>query len=239
MSKIAHWLLYSQLLQTVEGGTKLVKSKVVNFDAIHSHLRDGMSIMYGGFLACGTPLGFVKEILDSGIRDLTIIGNDCGAEGLGVAPLVAAKRAKRIIATHIGLYPEVGRQLMAGETQVELVPQGTFAERIRAGGAGLGGILTPTGVGTMVEEGKQRLTINDRDYLLELPLRADLAIILAHKGDKAGNLRYRLSARNFNPLMALAADVVFAEVEELVEIGEIDPDDIMTPGAVVDGIVKG
>jgi acetate CoA/acetoacetate CoA-transferase alpha subunit len=144
---------------------------------------------------------------------------------------------KKIIASHIGTNPETGRQMIAGETVVELVPQGTLAERIRAGGAGLGGILTPTGLGTVVEEGKEKLLVNGKEYLLELPLRADIALLKAYKADKAGNLIYRQSARNFNPIMALAADLVIVEVEEVVEVGEIKPDEVMTPGILVDKVV--
>lgn len=168
-------------------------------------------------------------LLDSGVKDLTLIGNDTGTPGVGVAPLVEAGRVRKVIASHIGLHPETGRRMISGEMEVELVPQGTLAERIRAGGAGLGGFLTPTGVGTVVEEGKQRMTFEGRDYLLEMPLKADLAIVYARRGDAVGNLYYRRSARNFNPLVALAADRVFAEVEELVEVGTMDPDSIMTP----------
>jgi acetate CoA/acetoacetate CoA-transferase alpha subunit len=147
------------------------------------------------------------------------------------------KRVKKAIVSHIGTNPETGRQMMAGEMQVDLVPQGTLAERIRAAGSGLGGVLTPTGVGTIVEEGKQKLTVDGKEYLLEKPLKADIALIKAKRADKAGNLIYSKSARNFNPVMALAADLVVAEVEELVEVGQLDPDEIMTPGILVDKII--
>ncbi|EKT54420.1 acetate CoA-transferase subunit alpha [Providencia burhodogranariea] len=216
-----------------------MKHKLIEKDKIMSHFRDGMSLMYGGFMGQGTPPTLVKMILDSGVKNLTLIGNDTGKPGVGVAPLVEAGRVSRLISSHIGLLPETGRQMIAGEMAVELVPQGTLVERIRSGGAGLGGFLTPTGVGTIVEEGKQRINIDGRDYLLELPLRADLAIIHAHTGDKAGNLYYRLASRNFNPLIALAADTVFAEVEQLVDVGELKPDAIMTPGMLVTGLFQG
>ncbi|HGN1704542.1 TPA: acetate CoA-transferase subunit alpha [Providencia rettgeri] len=216
-----------------------MKHKIIEKDKIISQLRDGMSIMYGGFMGQGTPSGLVNMILESGVKDLTLIGNDTGVPGLGVAPLIEAKRVKRLMSSHIGLLPETGKQMISGELDVELVPQGTLAERIRCGGAGLGGFLTPTGVGTVVEEGKQRFTINGKDYLLELPLRSDLAIIHAHTGDKAGNLYYRLASRNFNPLIALAADTVFAEVEQLVDVGGLAPDSIMTPGLLVTGLFQG
>ncbi|WP_058912033.1 acetate CoA-transferase subunit alpha [Entomohabitans teleogrylli] len=216
-----------------------MKSKVTARQEITRHFRDGMSVMFGGFMGQGTPPALVQMLLDSGVRELTLIGNDTGTPGKGVAPLVEAGRVRKVIASHIGLHPETGRRMISGEMEVELVPQGTLAERIRAGGAGLGGFLTPTGVGTVVEEGKQRITIDGRHYLLEMPLRADLAIVYARRGDTAGNLYYRRSARNFNPLVALAARQVFAEVAELVTPGAIDPDSIMTPGLLVNGVFQG
>ncbi len=214
-------------------------AKVASREEIVSLFRDGMSVMVGGFLAVGTPASLVQFLLAKGVKDLTLIGNDTAVPDKGVGPLIVNKRVKKAIVSHIGTNPETGRQMMAGELEVELTPQGTLAERIRAGGAGLGGILTPTGVGTIVEEGKQKIVVNGREYLLELPLRADIALLKAHKVDKAGNLVFRKSARNFNPLMALAADIVVVEAEQLVEIGEIDPDEVMTPGIVVDKIFYG
>ncbi|MEN3930459.1 acetate CoA-transferase subunit alpha [Microvirga sp. W0021] len=216
-----------------------MKSKVISLSDASRHFRDGMSILFGGFMGVGTPPLLIQAIMDSGIKDLTIIGNDTSFPATGVGPLVVEKRVRKIIASHIGLNPEAGRQMMAKEVEVELVPQGTLAERIRAGGSGLGGVLTPTGIGTIVEEGKQRVTVQGKDYLLEEPIRADLAIVHATRGDKAGNLYYRLTTRNFNPLVALAADTVLAQVDELVEIGSMDPDLIMTPAALVDGVIKG
>ena len=147
------------------------------------------------------------------------------------------KKCKRVITSHIGTNPETGRQMISGELDVELVPQGTLAERVRAGGSGLGGILTPTGVGTVVEEGKEKITVDGREFLLEKPLRADIALLKAYKADKAGNLVYHRSARNFNPIMAMAADTVIVEVEHIVEVGEIDPDEVMTPGILIDRII--
>lgn len=216
-----------------------MQSKVITREAIAGYFRDGMRVMFGGFMGVGTPPELVQMLLESGVNALTLIGNDTGKSGVGVAPLVEAGRVRKVIASHIGLHPETGRKMLAGEMEVELVPQGTLAERIRCGGAGLGGFLTPTGVGTVVEEGKQRMTIDGRHYLLEMPLRADLAIVYAKRGDVAGNLYYRRSARNFNPLVALAAEQVIAEVEELVEVGAMDPDSVMTPGLLVSGIFKG
>jgi len=196
-----------------------------------------MSILFGGFMGAGTPDGIVREILESGVKDLTIIGNDTATAVTGIGVLVANKRVKRVIASHIGTNPETGRQMIAGELDVELVPQGTLAERIRCGGSGLGGVLTPTGVGTVVEEGKTKLSFDDIEYLVERPLRADLAILKACRADDKGNLVYQRAARNFNPLMALAGDYVVAEVDEIVKAGEIDPELVMTPGILVDALI--
>ena len=201
-------------------------------------VKNGSVVMFGGFMGCGTPHGIVEALLAKGVANMTIICNDTGMPEYGTGKLVVAKRVKKAITTHIGLNPETGRQMTAGEMEVELIPQGTMAERIRAAGAGLGGILTPTGVGTLVEEGKQRITVDGRDYLLEKPLRADIALLKANRADTAGNLIYRLSTRNFNPLMAMAADIVIAEVDEIVEIGRLDPDTVHTPGIFVRYLVQ-
>lgn len=213
-------------------------NKVKTLEEAWAMFRDGQTIMFGGFLAVGTPEALVDGLVKKGVKDLTVIGNDTSYVDRGIGRLIASRQIKKAIVSHIGTNKETGRQMTAGELDVELVPQGTLAERIRAAGAGLGGFLTPTGVGTIVEEGKQRLTINGKDYLLELPLRADIAILKAWKADKSGNLVYRRATRNFNPLMALAADFVIAEVEQIVEIGELDPDHVVTPGTLVDMIVK-
>lgn len=206
-------------------------------EEVPSLFKDEMSIMVGGFLAVGAPDHLVSALMDSNAKDLTLIGNDTSFPENGVGPLIVNQRAKKVIATHIGTNPETGRQMIANEMDVELVPQGTLAERIRAGGSGLGGVLTPTGVGTIVEEGKEKIEVDGREYLLEKPLRADVALLKAYKADKAGNLVYHQSARNFNPIMALAADLVIAEVEEVVEVGELDPDLVVTPGILVDKIL--
>lgn len=211
--------------------------KLTTIQQVSASFQTGMTVMIGGFLAVGTPTVLVNALLEAGVSDLTLIGNDTAFPDSGVGVLVVNKRVKKAIVSHIGTNPETGRQMMAGEMQVDLVPQGTLAERIRAAGAGLGGVLTPTGVGTIVEEGKQKLTVDGKEYLLEKALKADLALIKAKKADKAGNLIYNKSARNFNPVMALAADLVIAEVEELVEIGQLDPDEVMTPGILVDKII--
>ncbi|MDF7667337.1 acetate CoA-transferase subunit alpha [Orbaceae bacterium ESL0727] len=213
-----------------------MKKKLALHD-VSRYLHDDMTIMFGGFMGCGTPVKLVQAILDSGIKNITLIGNDTAFVNTGIGPLAGAGRVKKVIASHIGNNPETGKKMIAGELAVELVPQGTLAERIRAGGAGLGGFLTPTGMGTVVEEGKQKITVDGVDYLLELPLKADLAIIQGHKVDKLGNVVYALSAQNFNPLMALAATTVIVEADEVVEVGELSPDEVVTPAALVDYIV--
>lgn len=212
-------------------------SKQVGMEQVRQSFKDGMTVMIGGFLDIGTPHGLLGVILNDGIKDITLIANDTGFIDKGVGLLVAERLVKQVIVSHIGTNPETGKQMIAGELAVELVPQGTLAERIRCGGSGLGGVLTPTGVGTIVEENKQKICVKGVEYLLETALRADVALLKAKKADKAGNLIYDKSARNFNPVMALAADIVIAEVDELVEIGQIDPDEVVTPGILVDQIV--
>lgn len=214
-------------------------NKIISIEEAISHIKDGMTVMIGGFLGVGTPHRLVDALIEKGVKDLTVIANDTAFPDVGVGKLIVNKQIKKAIVSHIGTNPETGRQMNEGETEVELVPQGTLAERIRSGGAGLGGVLTPTGVGTIVEEGKRKIEINGKEYLLELPLRADIALIAGMKVDKKGNIYYSKSARNFNPLMAMAADLVIVEAEEIVEVGEIDPNDVMTPGIFVDYIVGG
>ena len=213
--------------------------KVTTMRNASEAVKDGMTIMVGGFMGVGSPPGLMKALVDRNVRDLTLICSDTGTPTFGSGQLVANKQVKKVIATHIGTNPETGRQMIAGELQVELVPQGTFNERIRAGGGGLGGVLTPTGVGTVVEEGKQKLTVEGREYLLELPLKADVALLVAHKADKAGNLVLRRSTRSTNTSMALAGALVIAEARHIVEIGEIDPDEVTIPGILVDMVVLG
>ena len=212
-------------------------SKVISMEEVPSVFKDGMIIMAGGFMGIGTPETLVNAIDQADVKDITLIANDTAFVASGVGPLVVNKKCKKVITSHIGTNPETGRQMIAGELDVELVPQGTLAERVRAGGSGLGGILTPTGIGTVVEEGKEKITVDGREYLLEKPLRADVALLKAYKADKAGNLVYHRSARNFNPIMAMAADIVIVEVEHIVEVGEIDPDEVMTPGILIDKII--
>lgn len=211
--------------------------KIRTLDEAMDYIKDGMTIMIGGFMAAGTPEAFMDALVAKGVKDLTIIANDTGYPDRGIGKLVSNKQVKKVVASHIGLNPETGRQMNAGELEVELVPQGTLAERVRAAGAGLGGILTPTGVGTVVEEGKQKIEIDGKTYLLELPIKADVALVNGKKVDKKGNVYYNKSTRNFNPLIATAADLVIVGAEEVVEVGEIDPNDVMTPALFVDYIV--
>ena len=213
--------------------------KIISVAEAAEKVKDGMTIMVGGFLGCGTPQLLVDQLLAQGTKDLTLVCNDTAFPDAGVGKLIVTKQFKKVSVSHIGTNPETGRQMNAGELEVELVPQGTLAERVRSAGFGLGGILTPTGVGTPVETGKQKLTINGKEYLLELPIFADVALVKAYKADKSGNLVFRRSARNFNPLMATAAPVVIVEAENIVETGEIDPDEVMTPGIFVNYLVQG
>ncbi|WP_026477193.1 acetate CoA-transferase subunit alpha [Alkaliphilus transvaalensis] len=213
-------------------------TKIKTLEEVLTHIQDDMSIMIGGFLGTGTPEYIIDGLVDKGVKNLTIIGNDSGFENSGIGKLITNKLVKKLITSHIGTNPETGRQMNQGEMEVDLVPQGTLAERIRSAGAGLGGFLTPTGIGTLVEEGKEKITIGDKEYLLELPLKADVALLKGTKVDVKGNIYYDKAARNFNPLMAMAAELVIVEAEEIVEAGEIDPDHVMTPGIFVDIIVK-
>lgn len=197
------------------------------------------TVMIGGFLAVGTPEKLVDGLVAKGVSGLTVIANDTGFPDRGIGKLVVNRQLERVIVSHIGTNPETGRQMHAGDLQVELSPQGTLAERIRSAGTGLGGVLTPTGLGTVVAEGKEVVRVDGREFLLEKPLRADVALLKAHRADKAGNLVFRRSARNFNPVMATAAALVIVEAEEIVAVGEIDPDEVMTPGIFVHYIVQG
>ncbi len=200
-------------------------------------IPNGASLMIGGFMAVGTPERVVDEIVRQEKRDLTVIANDTATPNQGIGKLVRAKLLRKAIVSHIGLNPETQRQMMAGELEVELVPQGTLIERIRAGGTGLGGVLTQTGIGTPVENGKQRIEVNGKSYLLETALRADFALVQAFLADYLGNLSYALTARNFNPVIALAADTVIASADNVVPIGVISPDHVVTPAPVVDYLV--
>ncbi|MDF2501795.1 MAG: 3-oxoacid CoA-transferase, subunit [Anaerosporomusa subterranea] len=214
-------------------------AKIVTLEQALDSIKNSMTLMIGGFLAVGTPEPLIDGIVKHGIRDLTVIANDTGFPDRGIGKLVVNHQVKKAIVSHVGTNPETGRQMNLKEMDVVLVPQGTLAEQIRAGGAGLGGFLTPTGLGTIVEEGKQKITVDGREFLLEKPLKADVALLRADVADKAGNLLYRSSSRNFNPLMAMAAETVIVVPNKIVEIGEIDPDQVMTPGIFVDMIVQG
>ncbi|WP_313757438.1 CoA transferase subunit A [Tissierella sp.] len=214
-------------------------NKIMSIDEAVAHIKDGMTIMIGGFLGCGSPHRLIDALVKKGVKDLTLICNDSGFPEIGSGKLVVNKQIKKLIASHVGTNKETGNQMNSGEMEVVLVPQGTLAEQVRAGGAGLGGFLTPTGVGTIVEEGKERIVIDGKTYLLELPLRADVALIAGETVDKFGNIVYYGATRNFNTLMATAADIVIVEAENVVEVGEIDPNDVVTSGIFVDYIVNG
>ncbi len=204
-------------------------------DAV-SKVKDGMTIMVGGFLAAGSPIAILDELSKSDVKDLTLICNDTAFADVAHGKLITNKQVKKVIVTHIGTNPNTSAQMNSGELEIEFVPQGTLAERIRAYGAGLGGVLTPTGLGTIVAEGKEIITVDGKEYLLEKPVRADLALLGATIADEAGNLIYKGTTQNFNPLMATAADVVVVEVEKLVAVGEIQPESVHTPAIFVDYI---
>ena len=212
--------------------------KTVPVEEAVTMIPDGASLMIGGFMGVGTPERLIDELVRQGKRNLTVIANDTAAPGRGIGKLVDAGLVSRTIASHIGLNPETQRQMMAGKMIVELVPQGTLIERIRAGGYGLGGVLTATGVGTVVQEGKQRIDVNGKNYLLETALRADFALVGAFVADYLGNLAYALTARNFNPIVAMAADTTVVTAEHIVPVGVIAPDHVMTPAPLVDYLVE-
>lgn len=216
-----------------------MKNKVVSIAQALNSIKDGQTIMCGGFTNVGSANKLLRAIADAGFREFDVIANDAGNDKQdGIGTLVCQNRVRSLIASHIGLNPDAGRQMNSGKMKVTLVPQGTLAERIRCGGYGLGGVLTPTGVGTIVEEGKEIIERNGKKYLLELPLRAEVAILKAWKADTVGNLVYRRLERNFNPMMAMASDFVIVEVEHIVQVGELDPDIIVTPGVCVDMLVQ-
>ena len=202
-------------------------------------IPDGASILMGGFGLCGIPENLIQALRVKGTKDLTIISNNAGIDNFGIGLLLRARQVRKMISTYVGENKEFERQFLSGEIEVELVPQGTFAERIRAGGAGIGGFFTPTGYGTVIADGKETRVIDGKAYVLESPIRADFAFVKAWKGDRLGNLVYHRTARNFNPVMATAATVTVAEVEQLVEPGAIDPDAIVTPGIFVRHLLQG
>ena len=215
-----------------------MKNKLVTMDEAISHVKDGMTVFIGGFLGVGTPEKIIDALIEKGVKNLTIIGNDTGYPDRGIGKIIVNNQVKKVITSHIGTNPETGRQMNNGEIEVELVPQGTLVERIRCGGNGLGGFLTLTGIGTLVEEGKELLTIDGKTYILEKPLKADIALLNGSIVDELGNIFYTGTTRNFNPVMATAADKVIVFAENLVKTGKINPDCVVTSRIFVDYIVK-
>ena len=212
--------------------------KAVSVTQAAEMIPDGATLMIGGFMGVGSPHRLIAELVRLGRKNLTVICNDTSRPDNGIGLLIVSRAITKLIASHIGTNPETGRQMIAKELEVELVPQGTLAEQVRAGGYGLGGVITPTGLGTPVEIGKQKITLAGREYLVELPLRADFALIAAKRSDYRGNLEYEMTARNFNPLMAMAAATVICEPVEIVPTGVINPDHVVTPHVLVDYIIQ-
>lgn len=212
--------------------------KIINIEEIKNYLKDDMTIMVGGFMTCGTPELIVDEILKSNIKNLTIISNDAGFENKGVGKLIKAKQVKKLIASHIGLNPLAGEKMSKEEMEVELIPQGTLAEKIRCGGVGLGGFLTPTGIGTIIENNKEIIEKNGKKYILEEPLKADLSIIYGNEVDNKGNIIYSKTAQNFNPLMAMAGEKVICQARKVINSKDMNSSNIHTPHIFVDHIVK-
>lgn len=216
-----------------------MKNKVISVKEAAEKVKDGMTIMVGGFLANGTPDLIIDALVESNVKNLTLICNDTGFPDKGVGKMVVAKQFKKMIASHVGTNPETANQMNSGQTEVVLTPQGTLAEKVRCGGNGLGGFYTPTGIGTEAELGKEKKVINGQEYIFETPLRADVAILRASIVDKKGNMVFNKTMKNFNPIMATAADLVIVEADKIVEVGEIDPDRVMCSGIFVDYIVGG
>lgn len=214
-------------------------NKLISIDEAVSKVKDGDVVMIGGFLAVGTPEKIIDALVKKGVKDLTLIANDTGFVDRGPGKLVVNKQFKKIYATHIGTNKETGRQMMEGEVEVVLVPQGTLIEQIRAAGFGLGGVLTATGLGTEVEKGKEKVTVDGKEYLLEKPMKADVALLFANKVDKYGNMQFHGSTRNFNVMMGSAAKLTIVEALEIVEVGQLNPDFVHAPGVFVDYIVDG
>jgi 3-oxoacid CoA-transferase len=208
-------------------------------EALDGLLHDNMTIAAGGFGLCGIPENLIAALHESGVKGLTIVGNNAGVDGFGMGVLLPARQVKKVMASYVGENKEFERQVLAGELELELIPQGTLAERLRAGGAGIPGFYTRTGFGTKLAEGKETKVFDDKEYVLEPGIRAEISFVKAWKGDKSGNLIYRMTSRNFNPMIATCGGICIAEVEELVEVGELDPDQIHTPGIYVDRIIQG
>lgn len=213
-------------------------AKKISLEEAVGRIKDGMTVMIGGFLVNGTPERLIDALADSGVKDLTVISNDTGYSDRGIGKLLKNKQIKKLIVSYIGATPEALEQMNAGTLEIEFSPQGTLAERVRSGGFGLGGVLTPTGIGTIVEEGKEKITVDGKEYLLEKPLHADIALIGASIADEDGNLFYRGTSRNFNQVMATAADTVVCEAKEKVGKGGIEPENIHTPGILVDYVIE-
>ena len=208
-------------------------------EALQGYLFDGMTIMAGGFGLCGIPEHLILALRESGVKDITVVSNNCGVDDFGMGLLLQTRQIRKMISSYVGENAEFERQFLSGELELEFNPQGTLAERIRAGGAGIPAFYVKTGVGTLVAEGKETREFNGETYVMETALRADLSVVKAQRGDRWGNLQFRRTARNFNPMMATAGKVCIAEVEELVEIGQLDADQIHTPGVFVDRILRG
>jgi 3-oxoacid CoA-transferase A subunit len=217
----------------------MINKIVKNADAAIESIRDGAVLMLGGFGLCGIPENCIAALLRKGVKDLTCISNNAGVDDFGIGLMLQTRQVKKMISSYVGENQEFERQLLSGELEVELIPQGTLAERIRAGGAGIPAFFTPAGVGTEVAEGKEIRTFHGKEYLMESWLKADFAIVKAWKGDTAGNLIYKGTARNFSPMMATAAKITIAEVEELVPAGVLNPNEIHTPGIYVNRIFQG
>jgi len=214
-------------------------NKIISIDEAANMVKEGMTIMVGGFLANGTPETLIDALVEKNVKNLTLICNDTGFPDKGVGKMVVNKQFKKMIVSHVGTNPETANQMNSGETEVVLTPQGTLAEKIRCGGNGLGGFYTPTGIGTEVAEGKEIRVINSKEYMFETPLRADVALLKASVADKKGNMIFNKTMKNFNPIMATAADLVIVEADKIVEVGEIDPEHVMCSGIFVDYIVGG
>src|ERR1043166_4624891 len=233
---------HTDVLSVIRQGAEYnssVNKVLPNADAAAALVPDGASIMMGGFGLCGIPENLIRAVHARGTRNLTVISNNAGVDQFGAGVLLHAKQIRKMISTYVGENKEFERQFLQKEIEVELVPQGTFSERMRAAGAGIGGVFTPTGAGTLIAEGKESRGVNGRTYILEAPLHADFAFVKAWKGDRVGNLVYRKTSRNFNPMMATAAKHTIAEVEHLVAPGALEPDDVHTPGIFVKKIIQG
>lgn len=214
-------------------------NKLISMEEAVNLVRDGDTVMVGGFLGVGTPERLIDALIEKGVKNLTLICNDTAFVDRGVGKMVVAKMFKKIMTSHIGTNKETGRQMLEGETEVELIPQGTLVEQIRAGGYGLGGVLTKTGLGTEVEKGKLTINIDGQTYLLEKPIRANVALLFAERADEKGNLTFHGATRNFNTYMGAAADISIVEAQEIVKVGEINPDDVVVPGIFVTHIIDG